>query len=198
MAEKVPDLQQPKPPQGNPFRALGEVVLEVGDDKNRCIMFGPSQMRLRGWWKRENLIGISMHETLTQMPNLPGLHIVLDLPNRVLKILDPLSFNENKDLLVQAKKIHKEMFRTDAGPEKEYREEDCSDTKIKSWLFHVRRMLDNKQCRIISGAMPSMDKIVELPGYTMTEMWDSSSRSRKYREEDDKEVAARNQMVQRH
>lgn len=176
------------------FSEFGEIILEVGDSKNRYVTFAPTKSRLRGWWKKENLIGVSMNESLSQMPSLPGVYIVLDCRKRELRVYDPLTRSEFKEALEQARRVHKECFRTDAGPEKELKLENLDPTGLKTALYHVRRLLDNKQARLLSGQMPELEKILDLPGRTRVETWDSSARARKFLEEPEDEVAKRNYM----
>lgn len=194
MADKVPNIPAPTQRAVNAFADLGEIVVEVGDNHNRHIAFGPPRLTLRGWWKRENLLGYTMDQTMAKMPNIPGQCIVINCRQRVLRITDPLADPDNRELLQDIRRIYKEAFKVDGGPEKEYREEDVSDTRLKSWLWEVRKMLDNKQGRVLSGEVPSAEKIAALPGYRGTEYYNTSARARKYLEEDEREVAERNQM----
>lgn len=193
----TPAKTPPPPKQDSlaPFRPIGEVVIEIGDSRNRNVLYPPTATQLRGAWKKANLIGITMDVRMTQMPDLPGLYVVLDCKRARLMVVDPLSAPENKSLLVQASAVHKDVFRVPAGPEQDKVENDLNDTRLKTNLYWMRRLVDNGQARVVKGELPAMDDIETLPGYTRAEAWNSSARARKYREEDDAEVAGRNQAA---
>ena len=189
---------QPARPNGlAEFRRLGEIVIELGDDRNRRFLYPPTQQELRGAWRKANLIGITMDVRMTQMPDLPGLHVFLDCRKARVRIADPLAAPENKAILQQAQAVHKDVFRTLAGPEADYVEEGLNETKLKTHLFWIRRLVDAGSARVVQGELPDMETIEALPGMTRAEAWNSSARARKYREEDDSEVADRNQASRR-
>jgi hypothetical protein len=190
-----------KPPAGKgggvsqAFSRLGEIVIEMGDDRNRRFLYAPTGQELRGWWKKANLIGMTMDQRMTQMPDLPGMYICLDCKRARLRVLDPLNAPENKGLLAQAQAVHKDVFRTNAGPETDKLEEGLNDTRLKTNLYWMRRLVDSGSARIVSGELPTLEQIETLPGMTRAEVWNSSARARKYREEPDEDVASRNQAA---
>jgi hypothetical protein len=200
---KTADPNTPKVPPAKKdalaeFRRIGEVVIELGDDRNRKFLYPPTGQELRGSWKKANLIGITMDARMTSMPDLPGMYIILDCKRARLKIVDPLEADENRELLRQAQAVHKEIFRTIAGPAKSYSEDNLNETKLKTNLYWMRRMVDSLQARIVSGDLPGLETIYDMPGFTRTEAWNSSARARKYREEPDDEVSGRNQAATRY
>lgn len=177
------------------FSRLGEIVIEMGDDRNRRFLYAPTGQELRGWWKKANLIGMTMDQRMTQMPDLPGMYVCLDCKRARLRILDPLNAPENKGLLAQAQAVHKDVFRTNAGPETDKVEEGLNETRLKTNLYWMRRLVDSGSARIVSGDLPTLEQIEVLPGMTRAEAWNSSARARKYREEPDEDVASRNQAA---
>lgn len=192
------EKQPPPPPKVTVPQAisrLGEIVIELGDDRNRRFLYAPTGQELRGWWKKANLIGMTMDQRMTQMPDLPGMYVCLDCKRARLRILDPLNAPENKGLLAQAQAVHKEVFRTNAGPETDKTEEGLNETRLKTNLYWMRRLVDSGSARIISGELPTLEQIETLPGMTRAEAWNSSARARKYREEPDEDVASRNQAA---
>jgi hypothetical protein len=166
------------------YRQIGEVIIELGDDRCRNFMWPPTRETLRGAWKRGNLFGITMHTTMSEMPDIPGQCIVVDGRKRQMKTLDPLNIEANAALLAKIKAVYREMFRLAGGPAKDVTEEGCNDTRLKTALWWMRRFVDNKQARVVSGNLPTLAVIEELPGRINAEMWNSSARARKYREDE--------------
>jgi len=191
--EKPPTPPKTAVPQA--FSRLGEIVIEMGDDRNRRFLYPPTGQELRGWWKKANLIGMTMDQRMTQMPDLPGLYVCLDCKRARLRILDPLNAPENKGLLAQAQAVHKEVFRVNAGPETDKVEEGLNETRLKTNLYWMRRLVESGSARIVSGELPTLEQIETMPGMTRAEAWNSSARARKYREEPDEDVASRNQAA---
>lgn len=167
-----------------PYRNIREITIEIGDEKNRSLMCPISKERLRGWWKRSNLIGVSVSAAAQSLPDLPGIYVILDCRKKTIRYADPLSFPENADLLTHAQKIVKEVFRDSCGPEKEVVQENLNENDLKTALYWFRRIVDSKQAALISGSLPEMEQILALPGRTKIESWNSSSRASRFREDE--------------
>ncbi len=80
MAEK-----NPRGDSGNPTGQNGatadpyndELIIEVGDERNRNIMWAPTKVVLRGRWARANLLPTEMVESIVRLPDIPGIHILI-------------------------------------------------------------------------------------------------------------------------
>lgn len=183
----------PQKPNGSPesstteinTRRLTEVVIEIGDHRNRNILWPITQVVLRGRWNRSNLSGTTMAQVMTAMPDLPGMHISCDPSRQQARIFDPLADESNADLLFKAQRIHEQAYRTTAGPEKPILQENMTDTEIKTWLYWMRRFVDNNQARIIHGHLLDQEDIKKLPGKTKCELNNSSIHAKKFREDPD-------------
>jgi len=174
----------------------GDVVIEVGDERNRNIIWSPTKRELRGRWSRVNLTGDELVESLGMLPDIPGMHIIADGRRKRLVILDPLADPKNAELREKVSKIIKESWRREEGPEKTVIIENASDTQIKTWLFWMRRLVEGApvvqerrgtsggpQAKIVSGKLPSYEEIAALPGKTRIEFHNSSHRAVKFLEE---------------
>ena len=164
---------------------LGEVTIEFGDIRNRNKMFPPTRERYRGHWLRQYMTSDEMTEALANMPDLPGMRLLFNPSEGRAVAFDPLLLPENENILRTAERVHKEVFHVDATAQKPVEYKDLDETDIKSWLYWMRRMVDNKDARIVTGTLPTLPEIARLAGKTQMEAWNSSARACKFREESD-------------
>jgi hypothetical protein len=159
------------------------VVIEFGDSRNRQISFAPTAGVYRGTWSKGNLVPDEMTELIQKIPDFPGVRAAIDPARRSGMVFDPMALPENKELLGQVQRRIKEVFGADQGPERELVVSDLDDTDVKTWLYWMRRLADNKQARVVSGVLPTMEEIRRLPGKRRMEAFNTSSRACKFEEE---------------
>lgn len=174
-------------PAGDPYRDLGEITIEVATKHCGSLQFcavTPAR-NLRGRWDRSKLYGESINGPLSQMPDIPGMYISIDPKRRRARIYDPLTLEENKDLLYTMEKIWNQTNQEAAGPGKETIRENMDDTQIKTYLHWMRRAVDDRCAREIPGSarLPSLKEIARLPGKTRVEIRSNLSRNVKYLED---------------
>lgn len=182
----------------SPQAFRGRVVIEIGDDRNRNIMWNPTQDVLRGRWDKDKLRAGELNQKTEMIPTIPGLRIEIDGRRRVLRIYDPLDSERLASLLAKVKRGVKAAINVDGTPEKERRYEDSSETEIKTWLWWARRLVEGvplsedeltatvrggPQARVIEGSLPSLAQIERLPGKVQMEHHNSSSKKRRHRED---------------
>jgi hypothetical protein len=186
-------------------------VIEVGDDRNRNFIFGPTQDYLRGRWLKANLHGPDeIPQEIELLGDVPGMCIELDPRTRKGRIFDALRLPKNAMVLEKVASAHESNWnQKNMGPEKD-REFDFRlgrdpDTEIKTWAYYMRRMLDGTvydrdrkgnvigggpQARIVEGSLPTLEEIDEWPGKIRTNLFDPSPIKKKFREAPLEEAAA--------
>lgn len=174
--------QSPGHPQ-SPSPRIAEVVIEVASPRNQQFMWPLTQVVLRGRWCRANLPGITMQPALEKMPDIPGMRVLCDPSRRIARVFDPLNEPGNQDLLSRCSRVHTECFRVAAGAEQDVELDSLDDTAVKSWLYWMRRAVDNGMAIVVHGDLPSMTTIEALPGKTRCGAFDSSARAKRYRED---------------
>lgn len=160
-----------------------EIEIEIADERNRNVMWGPTMQLLRGAWSRANLHSDEMVEELGKMPNIPGMRIRLSIERRVALIYDPLALPHNEELKDKIAAIIFERWRVKQGPEKPTERKNLDADEIKTWLYGMRRRLDDNKCRMITGELPTLDVIETLPGRTRIEMFNNSARACRWKED---------------
>lgn len=160
-----------------------EIEIELGDDRNRVFSWGPTMEILRGAWSRQNLKSDELVEDLAKMPNIPGMCIRVAYERKLAVIYDPLSLEKNKELCATIAAMIYERFRKKEGPSKTVERKAMDADDLKTWLYGMRRRVDNGQAKVTVGTLPTMDEIERLPGRVRIEMYNSSSRACKWREE---------------
>lgn len=173
------------PPSANPpsVSISPEIEIELGDDRNRVFAWGPTMEVLRGAWTRKNLKSDELVEEFAKMPDIPGIRIRVVYERKLAVIYDPLALDTNKELCATIAAIIFERFRRKEGPAKECKREAMDADDLKTWLYGMRRRVDAGQARVTVGTLPTLAEIDKLPGRTRVEMYNSSSRACKWREE---------------
>lgn len=192
--DTIPPVEEARSPSA--FR--GRVVIELGDDRNRNILWGPTQEVLRGRWDKEKLRAGELNQKTELIPTIPGMRIEIDGRRRILRIYDPLASERLASLLAKVKRGIKEAVNQTGSPSPEKVYDNASETEIKTWLYWARRLLEGTpliedeatatvrggpQARLIEGSVPSMSAIERLPGKIQMELHNSSSKKRRYRED---------------
>lgn len=199
MAEKT---VAPGSKNGEPERFSEECTIEVGDERNRSFMWGPTKDILRGRWTRTNLHGDEMVDQTVRMPDVPGMHIVIDGRKRRLAIIDPLGKQENRNILDEIKVNLKNFSDREQTAHPDKVVENATDNQIKTWLYWAYRLLQGApvdksrrpwsggpQARIVSGQMPDFDRLIGFAGKIRSNLYDETT-TRRYMEERLQQIAS--------
>jgi len=141
-----------------------EIVIEVGTDRNSNVLFTPLDTVLRGRWVRSNTrLSFSPDSGYNQLPDVPGIYVALDIKSGTLRGVDPLSLDENKDLMakVAAAALHDQG---PVGPWTEIKKRGLSPTKIKSALWRMHELVEGNKARVVRGEMPKPQDILAMDG----------------------------------
>lgn len=160
-----------------------EIEIEFGDDRNRVMLWGPTQEKLRGHWKRANLNADELVEGLVKMPDLPGQRIMLNAGRRMAVVYDPLALKENAADAERVAAVIYEFYRVKCGPAQAVEKKDMDADDIKTWLYLMRRHVDAKKARVTKGTLPTAAELEKLPGRSRVEYFNNSHRACKWREE---------------
>lgn len=179
-------------------RLHGKFTVELGDDHGRRQTLHVFRKRYRGRYsnallasRRDMITGkrIGMRvlsEGMSQMPDIPGIHIQVDLSKNYAKEYDPLS--EMEELHKEADRAfaqatNKTSHKTRAWPEVEYKNLD--DHTFKTLVRELCQMVSDNSARVVAGTLPEFEEVREMPGRFIN---DPSSNSRsKPRYEDEAE-----------
>jgi hypothetical protein len=181
-------------PEGPRFE--GVAGIEIGDERNRNFMWAPTQEILRGRWERSNLLGDELVAETNQMPDIPGLWVMVDGRKRELRLLDPLNDPKNRDLSRALSMKVKAFLNLDMGPQQDRIWENASDSLVKEWLYWMRRLVNGApveleigtgmrksggpQAKVLPGTqLPSLNEIYALSGGLSVGRFDSNRRGDK-------------------
>lgn len=149
-----------------------ELVIQLDDGKNGNIMFPPVQTFYRGTWRRENLPPGATSETgLLACPTIPGFLICLSFAEHRGRILDPLGFESNRQLLTSINNV----IGSGPGGLQNYAAEppkiveNLNDNQIASWHYHMRRLVGVGFAKVDRGSF--RDK---LKGVARVDYFDSN------------------------
>lgn len=164
-----------KPGNGGAPAGRFAFTVEMGDSKNRCMVWPLDQRNLRGRWRRDNIAGVTTDDRFALMPDLPGHCITMDAAKKAAIIFDPLSDPKNERILKKAQAVAEAIWGTKCAGDQAVRNDDMSDDEVKTWAYWVRRYLDARQCRVVRGTVPEMAEILALPGRVAHHNFDQGS-----------------------
>jgi hypothetical protein len=153
------------------------LAVEIATKENSNVLFGPTQTKLRGRWagSSPSLRGMTSDVGMNQMPDLPGLHLILDTNEKTFTIHDPLSDPDYADTVESANAVLKSVFGTQSKPAADEVKDVSDDTEFKTSLYWIRRLVDAEQCRVISGTIPSIEEIRSgVKGKIRKSYWNSN------------------------
>ena len=129
------------------------IAVEIATKENSSVLFGPTQTTLRGRWagSSPSLRGMTSDVGMNQMPDLPGLHLILDTNERVFTIHDPLSDPEYADTVEAANSVLQGVFGTQSKAIPDDVRDVSDDTEFKTSLYWMRRLLD---CLLYTSPSP--------------------------------------------
>jgi hypothetical protein len=162
---------------------IGEIVIELSDERNRNVMFPPTREVLRGQLLKSRFNSDEQNEITSRIPDLPGIRIRLDYEKKEAQIFDPLGEPNRQSELRAAEKAFIEFLGTKQTAMESRTYAGMNNTEAKTWLFWIHRLVKNKNAKIVSGTIPSIQVIESLPGKTGMSMFNSGSRGCKFFED---------------
>lgn len=170
MAETTTPPTTPPPPatdartgkaKGPHFKSVS-FVIEMADEKCRNFQWPPDKRKLRGRWSLHKAGGWDVADSLREMPDLPGMRVVLKSGSGA--IVDPLNEVKNKALVAKAARVIQATFGVKQGPEKDFFLKDMTPAEVKCWCWWARRFVDNRQAEVLAGTLPTADEILAMDG----------------------------------
>ncbi len=162
------------------------IEIELGNESNSNILFGPVGQVLRGRWSpaSPSLRGMTSSVGMNQMPALPGMCIGLDTETKTMIIRDPLGDPENASLVEQANSVLSNVFSVTSKPADKV-ETPCDEDMFKTVLFWMRRLIDAGNARSVVGSVPTLDEIrSSVKGKIRKFFWDTGATAETAYEED--------------
>lgn len=157
------------------------VVVEVASRRNQNYQFFNGKL-LRGRWAKENIPGSIDDDRFRGMPDLPGLHILIDPEKRRAVVFDPLGDQQYERLRKKAEASVLATFGVQCGPEKKTVYSDLTEDDLKTWFYWTMRMVWSKNGEVKSGTMPTLDQIREMPGKVRFHNYTSNAEQERYTE----------------
>lgn len=156
----------------------GEVAFEFGGKQNQRYLFKPLGMTLRGRW-----ITSRIHQTseigFTAMPEIPGQVVAVNAKAKTVRVIDPLSFEENENLLEEANRVKEAHFgRSRPHPTTEL--SDMTDSDVKSVLWCLLEHAENGDCQVVHGREPTRRDVLQMKGQLRLRYMDSSQSTPRY------------------
>lgn len=157
------------------------VVIEVATRKNDTVVFYPAQERLRGRWRNSNLgFGSQPSEALMRMPDIPGIHVFVEVRDRRVGFRDPLAYKENARVLEEASAAHKAMDSDGRPivPVPDVVKDEVEDTEIATWLYWMMRLVQAEYAVLIKGSLPKDEAEIHraFPGATVRKTFRDSKK----------------------
>lgn len=134
-----------------------EIVIEIRAPKNEDVMFEPMRSKLRSAWRRAGLPAGSTSRSahLLSLPDLPGMRVCLTPSQRVGKVVDPLGFDENQTLLLEANAVFRNLpsHRKDQHPAPDRVYTKLTQDDVATWFYWMKRLVDKGEAVVVSGSL---------------------------------------------
>jgi len=141
-----------------------ELVIELAGNKNQRFLFEPLGAVLRGRWDRARVTDTSSNTQMTNMPDIPGIHVALDLKSRCLRAMDPLAWPENQETLRRANVILKGATLAQGRPWDTSVMRNLTETEVKSALWAMLGYVEGGKAIVRHGQFPTKDEVLAMPG----------------------------------
>lgn len=167
----------------DPYERIPDFEIEFANDKNRTVLFQPTMEKMRPAWQRQNLNGDELSESLSEMPDFPGLRIAFSAKDAKATIYDPFILEEYRPVLLKAQAVAKKYWGFEYGPTKATPYDNLDTNTIKTWLYWLARLHEGKHLKILRGTILASVAVKRLPGKIRAAVWDSSAHTFKYHED---------------
>lgn len=187
---------QHKPDSGRP-ELSGTFTVEFGDEHGRRPSLGTLRKSYRGYWslaqqaarRDENGKRIGSREFgegISQMPDVPGIHMEIDLDRKFAREYDPLS--DDPDKLADACRAlgigrGNQSYKAKPWPTIKY--DNLDPHVFKTLVREVMRLVDAGMARVISGHLPKIEAVDKLPGRYLHDVWNSNANRPRFEDQVD-------------
>ena len=169
----------------NHFRSA-ELVAEFNGNLNQTFLFKPLMETLRGRWMVSR-VRLGDTGALSGMPDIPGQMIAIDVKNKSYRVVDPLGFEENEQVLHKANSITeaKNIGRGKMRPRDEINKSNLSDSAVKSLLWQLLELFDGNKVTIVQGTVPTRKQVLEMPGKLQLRYATTNQKTPKFAEDEE-------------
>ena len=180
-------------PQDQPTKQTGTFVVEVDCGRNRTYASATFRTKWRGAFSLNNIErGHNVGSIMANMRPFPGLHIEVNLKTAVVRVLDPITRDQLKQINLVLNDPNAGPVRTDAkrvAVETVIYDLGKDADKFKTFLVEVRRGLDEGMFKPVKGGdFPTMEQIDKLPGQELNDPFNNSAIKPKYKHQQAKYV----------
>lgn len=145
----------------------GRYEIEIASrENNKNHTWGPTKEKLRGRWDRLAVRLQSRKVGITQMPTIPGQHVVVDISARTASIVDPLNRPDHSDLFHDIRAKMKGSFGNDIKVSQDVVRENVSNHTLAEWVYWMRRAIDAGYAREVPGSqtIPPVEHFHKIAG----------------------------------
>ena len=127
----------------------GEIVIEMGDEKNSNFFFDPLNKILRG---ALDVSKVTSKGKGLAVGNIPGLRVGLTISGKTARIFDPLGLPNERGRLDHINEARRRNFESEvkACPQETY--EKMTDNQIGTFLYWMRRYVEEKKAVVMPGS----------------------------------------------
>jgi hypothetical protein len=137
-------------------------TLELGDDGNRMIRVFTMQRTFRGRWSNRNIV---VQHNLSTMPDIPGIHLTVNLRESKVTVSDPL--NGDKKLCAKIRAAENQAAITVSQSGRcgiDGFDVPMNADQMKTLLLELASIVKEGSARVIKGEMPNEQEIKAMPG----------------------------------
>ena len=141
----------------------GEIVVEFVGPRNQHFTFKPLGMRLRGRWVTSNVRREATRTNFTLHPDIPGVFVCLNIKKKVVRVLDPLTWDEYENTLKDANRVRGSFFSEGRGWEPVVKDR-LTESEIKSILWDLVQRQEGGDLVVHHGEIPDRQSVLDRKG----------------------------------
>lgn len=166
-----------------------EIIIEFCAEHNNNFLFVPTQRVHRGRYDRHKLPAGTTSRRMGAMKidGWPGMYACLDVESHHARIIDPLNLPqyegqiEKISAVMRSANLAKGATEVIADEDRDYPR--LTPGGVKTWVFWMRRFVQDGQATLIQGKFPSEAAVDKWPGRTLVNPMEMSHGVPKYLED---------------
>jgi hypothetical protein len=174
--------QQTSERVGHKSQAHGAFTVEIDTPTPSTVILTTIPMRLRSRWSINKVAGKTIGRDMYRMPNVPGMHVVVNIKDSTVTFHDPLS--DNQELMANVSRVINSITAI-KGPDRcpvPTTTQQLSKDQLKTLLFEMHRRVnqDPVSAKIVRGTLPDPEQIEAMPGRQLNDPHNSNPRKPRF------------------
>jgi len=152
--QNKPDEDSASGKGGN--RPRFDCVIDFVAPRNRNIRFFPAGKNFRGECRLDQCVGNTPAALLQVGGVIPGQRMLIDSKARYVKVIDRMNLRENQLIDRELRRLTRteKYWNFEFGHYEDDQEYHLSENDFRTWLWHLKRIVDHGRGKVVQGTFP--------------------------------------------